>query len=193
MFIFTCVTNSNLKWTKIHHSCSSADMKDFGQLSSKTVTEVLMLEMKMAPAAKTYLVSGYPRNMRDVVEYSEKVSRNVYFCCSETQLEKCFVTLRASNVHKPEKLTPRIRNLATRRRWMVPFTLRPLCYRERAPGTQYIGGSVGPRAGLNSVGKKNKFAGTENKSSDSLAAQPLDLSRASIGYPASSPDMNPDS
>ncbi|XP_069690528.1 adenylate kinase isoenzyme 5 isoform X2 [Periplaneta americana] len=49
------------------------DMKDFGQLSSKTVTEVLMLEMKMAPAAKTYLVSGYPRNMRDVVEYSEKI------------------------------------------------------------------------------------------------------------------------
>ncbi|XP_023708502.1 uncharacterized protein LOC111865032, partial [Cryptotermes secundus] len=48
-------------------------MKDFGQLSSKTVTEVLMLEMKMAPAAKTYLVSGYPRNMRDVVEYSEKI------------------------------------------------------------------------------------------------------------------------
>ena len=49
-------------------------MKDFGQLSSKTVTEVLMLEMKMAPAAKTYLVSGYPRSMRDVAEYSEKVS-----------------------------------------------------------------------------------------------------------------------
>jgi hypothetical protein len=53
-------------------------MKDFGQLSSKTVTEVLMLEMKMAPAAKTYLVSGYPRNMRDVVEYSEKVSLLFY-------------------------------------------------------------------------------------------------------------------
>jgi hypothetical protein len=52
-------------------------MRDFGQLSSKTVTEVLMLEMKMAPAAKTYLVSGYPRNMRDVVEYSEKVSRHL--------------------------------------------------------------------------------------------------------------------
>lgn len=29
--------------------------------------------MKMAPAAKTYLISGYPRSMRDVVEYSEKV------------------------------------------------------------------------------------------------------------------------
>lgn len=50
------------------------EMQDFSLLSSKTVTEVLMLEMKMAPTAKTYLVSGYPRNMRDVVEYSERVS-----------------------------------------------------------------------------------------------------------------------
>lgn len=29
--------------------------------------------MKMSPAAKTFLISGYPRSMRDVVEYSEKV------------------------------------------------------------------------------------------------------------------------
>ncbi|XP_053696268.1 adenylate kinase isoenzyme 5 [Sabethes cyaneus] len=49
------------------------DMQDFSKLSSRTVTEVLMLEMKMSPAAKTYLVSGYPRSMRDVVEYSEKI------------------------------------------------------------------------------------------------------------------------
>ncbi|XP_049866932.1 adenylate kinase isoenzyme 5 [Pectinophora gossypiella] len=49
------------------------DMQDFGTLSSKTVTEVLMLEMKMAPTAKTYLVSGYPRSMRDVAEYSDKI------------------------------------------------------------------------------------------------------------------------
>ncbi|XP_029727310.2 adenylate kinase isoenzyme 5 isoform X1 [Aedes albopictus] len=49
------------------------DMQDFSHLSSRTVTEVLMLEMKMSPAAKTYLVSGYPRSMRDVVEYSEKI------------------------------------------------------------------------------------------------------------------------
>ncbi|XP_026328637.1 uncharacterized protein LOC113236692 [Hyposmocoma kahamanoa] len=48
-------------------------MQDFGTLSSKTVTEVLMLEMKMAPTAKTYLVSGYPRSMRDVAEYSDKI------------------------------------------------------------------------------------------------------------------------
>ncbi|XP_063375826.1 uncharacterized protein LOC134663393 [Cydia fagiglandana] len=35
------------------------------------VTEVLTL--KMAPTAKTYLVSGYPRSMRDVAEYSDKI------------------------------------------------------------------------------------------------------------------------
>ena len=29
--------------------------------------------MKMSPAAKAYLISGYPRSMRDVVEYTEKV------------------------------------------------------------------------------------------------------------------------
>lgn len=50
-----------------------ADMQDFSQLSSKMVTEVLMLEIKMAPAAKAYLISGFPRSMRDVVEYSDKV------------------------------------------------------------------------------------------------------------------------
>lgn len=49
------------------------DMEDFSKLSSKTVTEVLMLELKMSPAAKTFLVSGFPRNMRDVVEYTNKV------------------------------------------------------------------------------------------------------------------------
>ncbi|XP_076625518.1 adenylate kinase isoenzyme 5 [Colletes latitarsis] len=49
------------------------DMQDFGQLSSKTVTEVLMLEIKMSPGSKVFLVSGYPRNMRDVVEYAEKI------------------------------------------------------------------------------------------------------------------------
>lgn len=53
----------------------TGDTKDFNQLSSKTVAEVLMLEMKMSPAAKTYLISGYPRNMRDVVEYTDKVGK----------------------------------------------------------------------------------------------------------------------
>lgn len=52
-------------------------MQDFSQLPSRIVTEVLMLEMKMAPAAKAYLVSGFPRSMRDVVEYQEKVRWSV--------------------------------------------------------------------------------------------------------------------
>ena len=55
-------------------------MQDFSQLPSRIVTEVLMLEMKMAPAAKAYLVSGFPRSMRDVVEYQEKVRWSR--CCS---------------------------------------------------------------------------------------------------------------
>lgn len=49
------------------------DMQDFARLPSKIVTEVLMLEIKMAPAARAYLISGFPRSMRDVVEYTEKV------------------------------------------------------------------------------------------------------------------------
>ncbi|XP_050527021.1 adenylate kinase isoenzyme 5 isoform X2 [Daktulosphaira vitifoliae] len=48
-------------------------MEDFSKLSSNTVTEVLMLELKMSPAAKTFLISGFPRNMRDVVEYTQKI------------------------------------------------------------------------------------------------------------------------
>lgn len=84
------------------------DMQDFSQLPSKTVTEVLMLEvrqtsprkvhsitsqikrplfqMKMSPAAKTYLISGYPRSMRDVVEYSEKVNWSVRTPLSQINL-----------------------------------------------------------------------------------------------------------
>ncbi|XP_055295783.1 adenylate kinase isoenzyme 5 [Sitodiplosis mosellana] len=57
----------------LHQHVISNDMVDFSQLSSKMVTEVLMLEIKMAPAAKAYLISGFPRSMRDVVEYSDKI------------------------------------------------------------------------------------------------------------------------
>ncbi|KAF4519864.1 hypothetical protein B566_EDAN005202 [Ephemera danica] len=49
------------------------ELSDFNQLPSTAVTEVLMLEMKMAPAAKVYLISGFPRSMRDMAEYSDKI------------------------------------------------------------------------------------------------------------------------
>ncbi|XP_059471131.1 adenylate kinase isoenzyme 5 [Neocloeon triangulifer] len=49
------------------------ELSDFSQLPSTAVTEVLMLEMKMAASAKVYLVSGFPRSMRDMAEYSDKI------------------------------------------------------------------------------------------------------------------------
>ncbi|CAB3371923.1 Hypothetical predicted protein [Cloeon dipterum] len=49
------------------------EMTDFSQLPSTAVTEVLMLEMKMAASAKVYLVSGFPRSMRDMAEYTDKI------------------------------------------------------------------------------------------------------------------------
>ncbi|XP_065199717.1 adenylate kinase isoenzyme 5 isoform X2 [Planococcus citri] len=73
------------------YTIGSGETKDFNQLSSKTVAEVLMLEMKMSPAAKTFLISGYPRNMRDVVEYTDKikaVSGIIVLSWTRSSLEK---------------------------------------------------------------------------------------------------------
>jgi hypothetical protein len=47
-----------------------------------------------------------------------------------------------------------ILDLGARWRWVVSFTPRPLYPRERAAGTRWTGGRVGPRAGLNAVTKK---------------------------------------
>lgn len=79
VYIRTCVSvfHSEIYASKCTNVIVS-EMQDFSLLSSKTVVEVLMLEIKMAPSAKTYIVSGFPRNMRDVVEYSEKVSIYIY-------------------------------------------------------------------------------------------------------------------
>jgi hypothetical protein len=64
-----------------------SDLTDFSQLPSTAVTEVLMLEMKMAASAKVYLVSGFPRSMRDMAEYSDKVVVNYFraFFCLQTK------------------------------------------------------------------------------------------------------------
>ncbi|KAK7604835.1 hypothetical protein V9T40_006021 [Parthenolecanium corni] len=67
------VVHINMSDLLQQYAVGADEIKDSNQLSSKIVSEVLMLEMKMSPAAKTFLVSGYPRNMRDVVEYSEKI------------------------------------------------------------------------------------------------------------------------
>lgn len=73
----------------LHQHVISNDMQDFSQLSSKMVTEVLMLEIKMAPAAKAYLISGFPRSMRDVVEYSDKVSTRLCSFLTENRAVLC--------------------------------------------------------------------------------------------------------
>ena len=44
-------------------------------MPAKNLLEVLLIEMKMAVNASAYLISGYPRSMRDVVEYNEKVGQ----------------------------------------------------------------------------------------------------------------------
>jgi hypothetical protein len=44
-----------------------------------------------------------------------------------------------------------ILDLGTRQRRVVSFTPRPLHPGKRAPGTHWIGGCVGARAGLNAV------------------------------------------
>jgi hypothetical protein len=58
---------------------------------------------------------------------------------------------RHEDVLGSEGISPGILDLGTRRRWIVSFTPRPLYPGERTSGTQWIGGLVGPRAGLDTV------------------------------------------
>jgi hypothetical protein len=51
-------------------------------------------------------------------------------------------------------IAPRILEHGTRWRWVVSFTLRPLCPKERTPGTHWIGGWVGSRTVLETVVKR---------------------------------------
>ena len=47
-------------------------------MPANNLVQVLQMEMKMAVNASAYLISGYPRSMRDVVEYTEKVQRHAH-------------------------------------------------------------------------------------------------------------------
>jgi hypothetical protein len=53
-------------------------------------------------------------------------------------------------------MDPRFLDLDASCRWVVSFTSRPLYLWERAPGTHWLGGWVGPRVSLDNV-KKGKF------------------------------------
>jgi len=78
-----------------------------------------------------------------------------------------------------ESIAPRILDLGTKRRWVVSFTNR-----ERAPGTRWIGGWVGPRAGLE-AGAMRKIASPcrDKNSRSSSPQQPSAIPLSYRGYP----------
>lgn len=94
-------------------------MEDFSKLSSKTVTEVLMLELKMSPAAKTFLISGFPRNMRDAVEYTNKVRQNtmIKFCSFSNGVDETYTL--SNNL----RLARRLNEYVVIEFQKIPFTI----------------------------------------------------------------------
>ncbi|KAI4470459.1 nucleotide kinase [Holotrichia oblita] len=89
---------------------SISEMQDFSLLSSKTVTEVLMLEMKMAPTAKTYLVSGYPRNMSGCSRIFRNVlPRTVHFLNITLNCSKPYPNVAATKLYRTAQVSQQIR------------------------------------------------------------------------------------
>jgi hypothetical protein len=79
-----------------------------------------------------------------------------------------------------EGITPQILNLGTIWRWMVSFIPRPLYSGERSPGTHWIRGCVGPRAGLDAE-EKRKIPSPRRESNSHLPARSQSLYR--LSYP----------
>jgi hypothetical protein len=76
-------------------------------------------------------------------------------------LERIPVTSCALTEHHAMKvywesrcIVPRILNRGTRLRWVVSFTPQPLYFQGSSPVIHWIGGLVGPRAGLDAVVKR---------------------------------------
>jgi hypothetical protein len=63
-------------------------------------------------------------------------------------------TTPCRHIEGVEVQLPSFLDLGTRWRWVVSFTPQPLYPKERTPGTQWIGGWVGPRAVLDAVKRK---------------------------------------
>jgi hypothetical protein len=69
-------------------------------------------------------------------------------------------------------IAPLILDLGTRWKWVVSFTPGRFAPRERAPGTHWIGGWVGPRAGLDAVVKRKFQAPAGTWTPDHSARSP---------------------
>jgi hypothetical protein len=48
-------------------------LKDAEWVPSSALVGVVMLEVNLSPEAKVFVISGYPRHMDDVMEYTQKV------------------------------------------------------------------------------------------------------------------------
>jgi hypothetical protein len=70
-------------------------------------------------------------------------------------------------------IAPRILDFGTRWRWVVSVTPRQLYPRERAPGTHWIGGWVGPRAVLDAVVKRKIPSPRQESNSTAPIFQPV--------------------
>jgi hypothetical protein len=78
-----------------------------------------------------------------------------YWYLSKVKLSLCFNWKSChEDVLGNGGVAPHILDLGSRWRWVVSFTPRPLNPRERAPFTHWIGGWVGPGAGLVALVKK---------------------------------------
>jgi hypothetical protein len=64
-------------------------------------------------------------------------------------------------------------DLVNRRRFVVNFTPRPLYPQEKSPGTHWIGGLVGSRAGLDAVSKREIPSSHRESKDDHPIVQPV--------------------
>jgi hypothetical protein len=87
---------------------------------------------------------------------------------------KCLISkaLRHEGMSGKGCIDPHFLDLCTSQRWVVSFTPQPLYPRGKAPGTHWIGGWVGPRAGLDDVGRENSWP-YRDSNSDLTVVQPV--------------------
>jgi hypothetical protein len=95
----------------------------------------------------------------DLIEHKKvrNTEKNLYVCKEvKVKLSLCLTKHHAMKAYCGSGgEAPRILYLGTRWRSVVIFTLRPLHPRERAPRTHWIEGRVSPRAGLDTVVKRD--------------------------------------
>ena len=94
------------------------------------------------------------RNKFNTRQWKKICTATVLLLQRQVTKDKVFPA-HAMNAHRERRgAAPLIHNLGSRWRWAVNFAPRSLCPRERNPGTHWIGGWVGPRAGMDGFGEE---------------------------------------